>query len=180
MYKQISDDNTPMFTEIGDRTKVLYAQYKSNNGKWIELEKFYTNMGFEPKEVPMHYFWVKMRNSISEDTEVRILNGMRKQVYGKAAEALEDYLINLEINCDTVSKVARFRVQNSDIPDVIIPDIDYKEGYDNFVKHLQNLSVKGNGFKSFHPVAKTEDDGYLNWFKIKCNNGLVFSVALYN
>lgn len=191
------------FTESSDRTHTLLIQVKTKSGKWVDYEKCYSQQGFGPKDYITHYYTTKIRLSIIDENEVfernnvRVLNGMRKEVFsGPAAD------INILFGgwqCDGScgytnhrpfakycgrpfaydAKIVSIRFKDSELADILVTDLETEDGWNKFVKILQDLSFNNDGFKSFTPVALTEDDNNLHWYKVKCNSGLQFSFALY-
>lgn len=191
---------TCIFTESADRTHVLVTQIKTKAGKWIDYEKTYSQSGFEPVDYVTRYFnaFNSLAPHYAPDTipSVRILNGMRKQVFSSAAHEIADIfgafgtdLVNpLATPCidspdecpfGTDIKIASIRFKDSDLPDTLVMNVNEQEGWDIFVKVLQDVSFKNNGFKSAHLVEASEEDNNLVWFKIKCYSGLELSVAVY-
>lgn len=189
------------FTESIERTHTLVAQVKTKNDKWIDYEKFYSKPGYCPLDYINTYHHVKYRlRAIDKNpnADVRILNGMRKQVFGKAAQEINAYfggsggrgdgtllcaylrpLFDALPRDGSRTKIVSIRYKNSDLPDMLITNFNEEVGWDNFLLVLNDISTKNGGFKSFHKVAPTVDDDNLEWFKIKCNSGLEFSVACY-
>ena len=79
------------FAESSDRTHTLLAQIKTKNNEWVDYEKCYSKAGFSPQDYAWHWISLWGRASILgkiKNPEVRILNGMRKQVYSNASDQL--------------------------------------------------------------------------------------------
>lgn len=187
------------FTESPNRTHTLLAQIKTKTGNWIDYEKFYSQAGFTQKDYIVTWCSVMAKANFVDnidEPEIRLLNGMRKQVYNKAS-----YSINMLFggwgsssekfdSCPFTyfkafrpfafdAKIASIRFKNSELADILVTDIETEEGWKKFVKVLQDISFNNDGFKSFTEVAQTPEDNNLHWYKIKCNSGLQFSFALY-
>ena len=183
------------FTESSDRTHTLLAQVKTKAGKWIDYEKFYAQGGFEPKDYIFHWLMInaKVNHGKTENpTEVRILNGMRKQVYIGGTHGINMLFGGWGSNCSFTSvpcvlephdynyKIASIRfTHNPELADVLITDIDTLEGFEKFSRLIQDISMQNGGIKSVHNVAKTAEDNYLDWYKVKFNSGIQISFALY-
>lgn len=186
------------FTESPNRTHTLLAQIKTKTGNWIDFEKFYSQAGFTQKDYIVTWCSAMAKADFVDNIdkpEIRLLNGMRKQVYSKAS-----YSINMlfggwgsstsfdscPFTCSKVfrpfafdAKIASIRFKNSELADILVTDIETEEGWKKFAKILQDISFNNDGFKSFAEVAQTSEDNNLHWYKIKCNSGLQFSFALY-
>lgn len=186
------------FTESSDRTHVLQAQLKSKSGKWVDYEKFYSQAGFTQKDyIVTWYTAVAKANFVDriDEPEIRLLNGMRKQVCSKASCSINMLFggwgsSNSFNSCPFATfkvcrpfafdaKIASIRFKNSELADILVMDINTEDGWKNFSKVLQDISFNNSGFKSFTEVAETVEDNNLHWYKIKCNSGLQFSFALY-
>lgn len=182
------------FTESSDRTHVLLAQIKSKSGKWIDYEKCYSQAGFTQKDYIMHWTYA-MRKAIAIDKlsnpQIRLLNGMRKQVHSNAAQDINKlfcgwgaftqfYKDKMFYTFAHDVKIASIRFKDSELADILVMDINTEDGWKNFSKALQNISFNNGGFKSFTEVAQTHEDDNLRWYKVKCNSGLQFSFALYS
>ena len=183
------------FTESSDRTHTLLAQVKTKAGKWIDYEKFYAQGGFEPKDYIFHWLMInaKVNYKKAEDpTDVRILNGMRKQVYASGAHAINTLFGGWASNCSFILvpcelapqeynyKIASIRfTSNPELDDILVTDIDNAEGFEKFSRLIQDISIRNGGIKSVHNVAKTVEDNYLDWYKVKFNSGIQISFALY-
>lgn len=172
-----------IFTESFDRTHVLVTQIKTKSGKWIDFEKSYSEGGYGPESFIARYRvasrLIEASKNYGFNPEIRILNGMRKQVFSNATDIIND-LINISDVLDiNPCKIASVRIKDFEETDDLFMDIHEDIGWNIFVKHLREISDKNDGFKSVHCVEPTADDGYLQWFKVKCYNGLQFSVALY-
>ena len=186
------------FTENSDRTHVLLVQIKSKSGKWVDYEKCYSQAGFTQKDYIMHWTYA-MGKAVAIDKlnkpQIRILNGMRKQVYSNAAQDINNLFVcwgayahfyKFTFN-DTIrirnfafdAKIASIRFKNSELADILVMDINTEDGWKNFSKVLQDISFNNDGFKSFTTVTQTSEDNNLHWYKVKCNSGLQFSFALY-
>lgn len=191
---------TCIFTESAERTHVLVTQIKTKAGKWIDYEKTYSQSGFEAVDYVTRYFnaFAALAPHYTSNSmpQVRILNGMRKQVFSSAAHEIAelfgaygsdpfdrvatpciDYRDECNFGADV--KIASIRFKDSELADMLIMNINEQDGWDMFVKVLQDISFKNDGFKSAHTVAPSEEDNNLIWFKVKCYSGLQFSVALY-
>lgn len=186
------------FTEISDRTHTLLAQIKTKNNEWIDYEKCYSKAGFSPQDYAWHWISLFGKAAILDkikNPEIRILNGMRKHVYSNATHAINALFGCIGANSDFNScpfvdwkncrpfaydaKIASVRFKNSELADILITDIETEEGWNKFVKVLQDVSFNNGGFKTFNQPALTPDDNNLHWYKVKCNSGLQFSFALY-
>ncbi len=183
------------FTESSDRTHALLAQVKTKAGKWIDYEKFYAQGGFDQKDYIFHWLMINAKvnyKKTGNPTEVRILNGMRKQVYASGAHAINMLFGGWAANCSFNSvpcelepraydyKIASIRfTSNSELPDVLVTDIDTVEGFKKFSRLIQDISMGNDGIKSVHNVAKTVEDNFLDWYKVKFNSGTQISFALY-
>ena len=186
------------FTESSDRSHVLLVQIKSKSGKWVDYEKCYSQAGFTQKDHIMHWTYA-MGKAMAIDKlnnpQIRILNGMRKQVYSNAAQNINNLFggwgahaqfYKVPFN-DTIcprpfafdTKIASIRFKDSELADILVMDINTEDGWKNFSKVLQDISFNNGGFKSFTTVAETTEDNNLHWYKVKCNSGLQFSFALY-
>ena len=195
---------TCIFTESAERTHVLVTQIKTKAGKWIDYEKTYSQSGFEPIDYVTRYFNafnnLAPHYNFKNMPQVRILNGMRKQVFSSAAYDIAslfgaygtdpmnraatpciDFVgeNTFEYSFGSDIKIASIRFKDSDLPDTLVMNVNEQEGWDIFVKVLQDASFKNNGFKSAHLVEASEEDNNLVWFKIKCYSGLELSVAVY-
>jgi hypothetical protein len=120
---------------------------------------------------------------------------MRKQVYGEVAFYINELFggwgssskkfdscpftndISRPFAFD--AKIASIRFKNSELADILVTDIETEDGWKKFAKVLQDISFNNDGFKSFTEVTQTPEDNNLHWYKIKCNSGLQFSLALY-
>lgn len=186
------------FAESSDRTHTLLAQIKTKNNEWIDYEKCYSKAGFSPQDYAWHWITLWGRACILDKTknpEVRILNGMRKQVYNNATHAINELFGCIGTNSDFKccpfvdrqyrrpfaydAKIASIRFKNPELADTLITDIETEEGWNKFVKVLQDVSFNNGGFKTFNRATLTPDDNNLHWYKVKCNSGLQFSFALY-
>lgn len=186
------------FAESSDRTHTLLAQIKTKNNEWIDYEKCYSKAGFSPQDYAWHWITLWGRACILDKTknpEVRILNGMRKQVYNNATHAINELFGCIGTNSDFRgcpfvdrqyrrpfaydAKIASIRFKNPELADTLITDIETEEGWNKFVKVLQDVSFNNGGFKTFNRATLTPDDNNLHWYKVKCNSGLQFSFALY-
>lgn len=183
------------FTESSDRTHTLLAQVKTKTGRWVDYEKFYAQSGFDPKDYIFHWLMINMKvnNGKTENpTEVRILNGMRKQVYASGTHAINTVFGGWASNCsfDLVPcelepsaydyKIASIRfTSNPELADILVTDIDTVEGFGKFSRLIQDISMRNDGIKSVHNVVKTVEDNYLDWYKVKFNSGIQISFALY-
>lgn len=191
---------TCIFTESAERTHVLVTQIKTKAGKWIDYEKTYSQNGFAPVDYVTRYFNaftnLAPHYSFEAMPQVRILNGMRKQVFSSAAHEIAELFgafgtdtadpistpcIDSPEECsfETDAKIASIRFKDSELPDMLIMNINEQDGWDMFVKTLQDISFRNDGFKSAHMVEPSEEDNNLVWFKVKCYSGLQFSVAIY-
>lgn len=189
-----------IFTESSDRTHVLITEMRTKAGDWLQINKSYSQAGFDQKDYILEYSMQGFRQITKgvklENIDIRILNGMRKQVYSSAAYKIGEifgswtYLgtgwgstpcIDTPLQTSSyTSKIASIRYQDSIEPDTIIMNINEQEGWNELVKTLQNISFKNGGFKTTSKKKQTIEDDYLFWFKVECYSGLVFSVALYN
>lgn len=189
-----------IFTESSDRTHVLITEMRTKAGDWLQINKSYSQAGFDQKDYILEYGMQGFRQTIKgvklENTDIRILNGMRKQVYSSAAHEIGKIFgswtflgdgeastpcIDTPLHASSyTSKIASIRYQDSIEPDTIIMNINEQEGWNELVKILQNISFKNGGFKTTSKKKQTIEDDYLFWFKVECYSGLVFSVALYN
>lgn len=186
------------FTESPNRTHTLLAQIKTKSGNWIDYEKFYSQAGFGQKDYIVNWYAIMAKANFVDgidEPEVRLLNGMRKQVYSKASYSINMLFggwnsSNLFNSCPFATfkifrpfafdaKIASIRFKNSELADILITNIETEDGWNKFVKVLQDISFNNDGFKTFTEVAQTPDDNNLHWYKIKCNSGLQFSFALY-
>lgn len=186
------------FTESPNRTHTLLAQIKTKTGNWIDYEKFYSPAGFGQKDYIIKWCSVWGRACYIDKIEsphIRLLNGMRKQVYGEAAFYINDLFggwgssskkfdscpftndVSRQFAFD--AKIASIRFKNSELADILVTDIETEDGWKKFAKVLQDISFNNDGFKTFTEVAQTPKDNNLHWYKIKCNSGLQFSFALY-
>lgn len=172
-----------IFTESSDRTHVLVTQIKTKSGKWVDFEKSYSEGGYGPESFITRYrlAWhlIDASKNYGFNPEVRILNGMRKQVFSNATDIINNFISNLDTTITNPCKIASVRIKDTEDTDELFMDIHENTGWNILTKYLQNISDKNNGFKSVHPVTPTAEDGYLLWFKVKCYNGLQFSIALY-
>lgn len=188
------------FTESFDRTHTLMIQVKSKNDKWIDYEKCFSQQGFSPKDYITHFYTALIRlhevdKNISCGTNVRILNGMRKQVFGKSSAAINELFGGWLSDgyCGYIdkhllpsfrpfaydAKIASFRFNNPELTDILITDIETEDGWKKFCKVLQDISLNNDGINTFNAVELSPDDNNLHWYKVKCNSGLQFSFALY-
>lgn len=183
------------FTESSDRTHTLLAQVKTKTGRWVDYEKFYAQSGFVPKDYIFHWLMINVKvncKKTENPTEVRILNAMRKQVYTSATHVINAVFGGWASNSSFTSvpcelepraydyKIANIRfTSNSELSDVLITDLDTPEGFEKFSRFLQNISLRNDGIKSVHNVAKTVEDNFLDWYKVKFNSGTQISFALY-
>lgn len=186
------------FTESPNRTHTLLAQVKTKTGNWIDYEKFYSQAGFNQKDYIVTWCAVIAKANFVDkidNLEIRILNGMRKQVFSKASYSINmlfggwgssnsfnscpfaTYKICRPFAFD--AKIASIRFKNSELADILVTDIETEDGWKKFAKVLQDISFNNDGFKSFAEVTQTPEDNNLHWYKIKCNSGLQFSFALY-
>ena len=186
------------FTESSNRTHVLLVQIKSKSGKWVDYEKCYSQAGFAQKDYIVTWCAAVSKAIFVDridEPEIRLLNGMRKQVYSKAACGINTLFggwgssdsFNLCPFTDNIirpfafdAKIASIRFKDSELADILVMDINTEDGWKNFSKVLQDISFNNDGFKSFTEVAQTPEDNNLHWYKIKCNSGLQFSFALYS
>jgi hypothetical protein len=189
-----------IFTESSDRTHVLVTEMKTKAGNWLQINKSYSQAGYDQKDYILEYAIQSFRQITKgiklENSNIRILNGMRKQVYSSAAYEIGEIFGSWTLSgnggpttpcIDTplytssyTSKIASIRYKDSSEPDTIIMNINEQEGWDKLVKILQDISFKNGGFKTTSKKKQTDEDDYLFWFKVECYSGLVFSVALYN
>lgn len=184
-----------IFTESPDRTHVLITEIKTKAGKWMQVNKSYSQSGFGEKDYILEYSFQAMRqkeNGINlENTDIRVLNAMRKQVFSSAAYKI-GHIFGTWGAGDNFSKVpylenpilysykiASIRYKDSELNDEFITNINEENGWKSFTKILQDISFKNNGFKSVQIMEQVPEDDYLNWFKIKCYSDLEFTVALY-
>lgn len=184
------------FTESPNRTHTLLAQIKTKTGNWIDYEKFYSQAGFNQKDYILTWSAIVTKANFVDridEPEIRLLNGMRKQVYGKASYGVNmlfggwgSWTFNSCPFTDNIvrpfafdAKIASIRFKNSELADILITDIETEDGWTKFAKVLQDISFNNDGFKTFTEVAQTPEDNNLHWYKIKCNSGLQFSFALY-
>lgn len=185
------------FTESPNRTHTLLAQIKTKTGNWIDYEKFYSQAGFNQKDYIVTWCTAMAKTKFvdgNDESEIRILNGMRKQVYGKASDSINILFggwgsSSAFYSCpftDAIfrpfafdAKIASIRFKNSELADILVTDIETEDGWKKFAKVLQDISFNNDGFKTFTEVAQTDEDNNLHWYKIKCNSGLQFSFALY-
>lgn len=171
------------FTESSDRTHVLVTQIKTKSGKWVDFEKSYSEGGYNPESFVKRYrlawHFIDASKNYGFNPEVRILNGMRKQVFSNATDIINNFISISDTSITNPCKIASVRIKDTEDIDELFMDIHENIGWNVFTKYLQNISDKNNGFKSVHPVTPTAEDGYLLWFKVKCYNGLQFSIALY-
>lgn len=186
------------FAESLDRTHTLLTQIKTKNNEWVDYEKCYSKAGFSPLDYAWHWLCSCGRANILDkikNPEIRILNGMRKQVYSNTAQAINKLFGCISTSSDFNScpfvdwkncrpfaydaKIASIRFKNSELADILITNIETEDGWNKFAKVLQDISFNNDGFKTFAEVAQTPDDNNLHWYKIKCNSGLQFSFALY-
>jgi hypothetical protein len=185
------------FTESPNRTHTLLAQIKTKTGNWIDYEKFYSQAGFNQKDYILTWRAVLIKANFVDridEPEIRLLNGMRKQVYGKASYGINmlfggwgssspfnscPFTDNIIRPFAFDAKIASIRFKNSELADIFVTDIETEDGWKKFVKVLQDISFNNSGFKSFTEVELTSEDNNLHWYKIKCNSGLQLSFALY-
>ena len=183
------------FTESSDRTHTLLAQVKTKAGKWIDYEKFYAQGGFDQKDYIFHWLMINAKVNFGKSenhTDVRILNAMRKQVYANGSHGINMIFGGWgsngfmdEANCSAVPHLFNFKIvsirftHNPELADVLITDLDTTEGFEKFARFLQDISMRNDGIKSVHNVAKTVEDNFLNWYKVKFNSGIQISFALY-
>lgn len=184
------------FTESANRTHTLLAQIKTKAGNWIDYEKFYSQAGFTQKDYILTWDAVMTKANFVDkidEPEIRILNGMRKQVYSKASSCINmlfggwgSFVVTSCPFTDDLhrpfafdAKIASIRFKNSELADILVTNIETEDGWKKFAKVLQDISFNNNGFKTFTEVAQTSEDNNLHWYKIKCNSGLQFSFALY-
>ncbi len=186
------------FTESSNRTHTLLAQVKTKTGNWIDYEKFYSQAGFTQKDYIVTWCAVMAKANFIDkidNLEIRILNGMRKQVFSKASYSINmlfggwgssnsfnscpfaTYKICRPFAFD--AKIASIRFKNSELADILVTDIETEDGWKKFAKVLQDISFNNDGFKTFTEVTQTPEDNNLHWYKIKCFSGLQFSFALY-
>lgn len=186
------------FAESSDRTHTLLAQIKTKNNEWVDYEKCYSKAGFSPQDYAWHWITIFGKAAIIDkikNPKIRILNGMRKQVYSDATFSINTLFGCVGTNSDFKycpfldkkifrpfaydAKIVSIRFKNSELADILITDIETEAGWNKFVKVLQDLSFQNNGFKTFNQAALTSDDNNLHWYRVKCNSGLQFSFALY-
>ena len=185
------------FTESPNRTHTLLAQIKTKTGNWIDYEKFYSQAGFNQKDYIVTWCTAMCKANFVDgidEPEIRLLNGMRKQVYGKASYGINmlfggwgssspfnscPFTDNIIRPFAFDAKIASIRFKNSELADIFVTDIETEDGWKKFVKVLQDISFNNSGFKSFTEVELTSEDNNLHWYKIKCNSGLQLSFALY-
>lgn len=186
------------FTENSNRTHTLLAQIKTKNDNWIDYEKFYSQAGFTQKDYIVTWCAVMAKANFVDkidNLKIRLLNGMRKQVFSKASFSINMLFggwgsSNSFNSCPFATfkacrpfafdaKIASIRFKNSELADILVTDIETEDGWKKFTKVLQDISFNNDGFKTFTEVAQTPEDNNLHWYKIKCNSGLQFSFALY-
>lgn len=186
------------FAESSDRTHTLLAQIKTKNNEWIDYEKCYSKAGFSPQDYAWHWITIFGKVAIIDkikNPKIRILNGMRKQVYSDVAFSINTLFGCVGTNSDFKycpflnekifrpfaydAKIVSIRFKDSSFKDILITGLETEDGWNKFVKTLQRISSDNDGFKTFNEVELTAEDNKLHWYKVKCNSGLRFSFALY-
>lgn len=196
MSHQYCTKDNYIFVENFNRSHVILVQIKTKNGKWVDYEKCYSKQGFGPKDYIQHFYNAKSRLAFVDNNsaaDIRILNGMRKQVFGRASEEINGLFGNVKVCHDQKgylhfpyrAKIVSIRFKESaSLPDskqeqILITSFHEEKGWNEFCKVLTKISADHKGFKSMTDVALSPDDNFLHWYKVTCNSGLEFSFALY-
>lgn len=164
------------WAESNNRTKVLQVEERTKNGGWIRREKLYSQDGFSP--LSFVAYWQLLRMASDEFSnggkfrDIRLLNAMGKQVFSYVSRVIMSLFNSKRYKLVSIRKPGE-KFDNSHI-------INISDNLDEFKLRLMAESEAHGGFKSFNPVAKCQEDNYLEWYKLAFNDGEVLHIAVYS
>lgn len=181
------------WAESPNNTKVIYIMMRTKAGKWVEIEKRYSPTGFTEEAIVE--IWHQLHNSIyitkqygiktiSHAYQFKILNSMRKQVYGPYNMLLQNYFNRyVTPNVRYSEYVREVNIRWKTIEDGVETVHEVYNKYDPIPflkKFICDSSDKHNGIKKIVIAPKCKEDNYLNWFKVTFNDNFCFTVATYS
>lgn len=166
--------NLKNYLECDYRYNSIEIQTRAKSGKWITVEKHYSQFGYTNDDIVKKYLFLSENNTLKN---YRILNGIKKQIISNGVISLYKKLSD---DWEGFWKVLSVRDISGAFlcTDNGLLDITVKENIKKFVKFYQDMSDKHGGIKSYKRVPYSCKDD-LEWGKLRFNDGTIITLAFY-